>query len=512
MSVVSDTAIADTAAVATAIEVIGMSMRFGSFTALDSVSIKIEPGTFHALLGENGAGKSTLVKCMMGFHQATGGEMLVNGKEVRMTHPSDAQELGLGMVYQHFTLVPSLTGTENLVMSRAEVPALIDWPIESRDLHVFMKRMPFTAPLDVAVAELSAGEKQKLELLKQLYLGHRFLILDEPTSVLTPTEADEILGHVRALTEAGEITVLMITHKFREVTNFADDVTVLRNGHKVGGGAVSSHDHQSLATLMMGKAPEPGDTTRVFHEASPVLALRSARAIDRSGLKDIVIDELSVAAGEVVGIAGISGNGQSELMEMLTGQRKLRDGVVTVNGEPYHATRAEAKRHKIRYLPEEPLDNACAPTMSVADNLAFRLFDDGEGVWLNKRDLANQALEKIRTFNIKTRSPDEAVRTLSGGNIQRVALARELSGDVDLLIVSNPCFGLDFASVSRIRERLMAARNAGVAVLLISEDLDELLELADRLLVMCDGRLTLETTPQDVDLAVIGAHMSGQAA
>jgi len=199
------------------VEAISMTMRFGSFTALDDVSIKINPGTFHALLGENGAGKSTLVKCMMGFYAATSGQMLVAGREARMTHPRVAQSLGLGMVYQHFTLVPSLTGAENLVISRGDVPARINWREEAARLETFMAAMPFTAPLNVAVAELSAGEKQKLELLKQLYLGNRFLVLDEPTSVLTPGEADEILSHVRALTKAGEVTVLMITHKFREV-------------------------------------------------------------------------------------------------------------------------------------------------------------------------------------------------------------------------------------------------------------------------------------------------------
>ena len=216
-----------TEAGAISVEAVNMTMRFGDFTALDQVSINIPAGSFHALLGENGAGKSTLVKCIMGFYRATEGELLVAGQEARLSDQKMAQNRKLGMVYQHFTLVPSLTAVENLVISRADIPAVIDWRRERRRLDAFMADMPFSVPLDQPVSRLAAGEKQKLEILKQLYLGNRFLILDEPTSVLTPAEANEVLSHVRALTDAGEITVLMITHKFREVTAFADNVSIL---------------------------------------------------------------------------------------------------------------------------------------------------------------------------------------------------------------------------------------------------------------------------------------------
>ncbi|TIW93051.1 MAG: ATP-binding cassette domain-containing protein, partial [Mesorhizobium sp.] len=215
---------------AVGVETIGMTMRFGAFTALDDVSVKVPAGSFHALLGENGAGKSTLVKCMMGFYHPTSGDILVDGHEVAIASPRDASALGLGMVYQHFTLVPSLTGAENLVISREKVPGIIDWRRERADLAQFMQRMPFKLPLHVKVAELAAGEKQKLEIIKQLYLGRNFLVLDEPTSVLTPGEAQEVLGLVRDMTRAGGLTVLMISHKFHEVTAFADDITVLRKG------------------------------------------------------------------------------------------------------------------------------------------------------------------------------------------------------------------------------------------------------------------------------------------
>ena len=330
------------------VELVGSTMRFGHFTALDNVSLQIAPGTFHALLGENGAGKSTLVKCLLGFYAATAGSVLVNGKQVLIDNPKAAQLLGLGMVYQHFTLVPSLTGAENLVISRRDVPARIDWLQENKLLDSFMRQMPFSVPLNQQVQTLSAGEKQKLEILKQLYLGNRFLVLDEPTSVLTPDEATEILGHVRALTQAGEITVLMITRKFREVTQFADEVTVLRAGKHVGHGKVADLSHAEMARMMMGQSVEVSAPQRNAIDGQEVLALNNVRAVDKSGFKDINIDQLSVCAGEIAGIAGISGNGQSELMEILTGQRSLIAGTLRVNGELYQATRAQARRHKVR--------------------------------------------------------------------------------------------------------------------------------------------------------------------
>ncbi|MBB93203.1 MAG: ABC transporter ATP-binding protein [Rhodobacteraceae bacterium] len=494
------------------VEAVAMTMRFGAFTALDNVTMKVRKGTFHALLGENGAGKSTLVKCMMGFYHATEGNVLVDGKDAVIRDPVDAQKLGLGMVYQHFTLVPSLTGAENLVISRADAPSVIQWRAERARLDAFLSSMPFKVPLDRPVSRLSAGEKQKLEILKQLYLGSRFLILDEPTSVLTPAEADEVLGHVRALCEAGQISVLMITHKFREVTTFADDVSVLRRGVLAGHGAVKDLTHDDMARMMMGAQPEAAQVTRTATAGAPVLTLNQARASDRSGLKTIDIEALDVKAGEILGIAGVSGNGQTELMEMLTGQRRLTGGDIRIHGAPYHATRKEQKALKVRYLPEEPLQNACAPRMSVAENIAFRIFDEDNGerrLWKSARQILSNAEARIAEFNVKTASPHAPIASLSGGNVQRAVLSRELTGDVDLLIVANPCFGLDFAAVAAIRERIVEARNRGVAVLLISEDLDEILELSDRIVVMSDGQIVFETTSQNADTAEIGSYMAG---
>ncbi|PRY26316.1 nucleoside ABC transporter ATP-binding protein [Aliiruegeria haliotis] len=502
-----------TEAGAISVEALHMTMRFGEFTALDDVSINIQAGSFHALLGENGAGKSTLVKCIMGFYHATAGELLVAGREAFMTDPKIAQSLGLGMVYQHFTLVPSLTAAENLVISRADAPGVINWRREREKLAQFMATMPFSVPLDLPVSRLAAGEKQKLEILKQLYLGNRFLILDEPTSVLTPAEADEVLGHVRALTRAGEITVLMITHKFREVTAFADEVSILRRGRYVGGGKVGEMSVEEMSRAMMGTAPEVSKRPRAATNGREIMRLSGVEAQDRTGLKTIRIDEISLKSGEILGVAGISGNGQMELMEVLTGQRRMTGGEITVNGQPFAATRAEARAHKLRYLPEEPLRNACAPRMSVAENLAFRTFDTGGNgrtrFWKDDRAIARNASTLIEDFKVKTSSPAARIASLSGGNVQRAVLGRELTGEVDALIVSNPCFGLDFAAVSSIRDRLVEARNNGTAILLISEDLDEIMELSDRILVMSEGRVAFETPIASADVSEIGQHMAG---
>lgn len=493
------------------VETLGMTMRFGAFTALDACSIKIAPGSFHALLGENGAGKSTLVKCMMGFYQATSGQMLVDGREARITDPKVAHARGLGMVYQHFTLVPSLTVAENLVISREDVPNVIDWRAERLNLQTFMAQMPFQLPLDQPVRTLAAGEKQKLEILKQLYLGRRFLILDEPTSVLTPDEADEVLSHMRRLCQEGAISVLMITHKFREVTAYADEVSVLRRGKLVGGGKVADLSHDDMAALMMGDAQLARPADRSGTRGAPVLELDGIRAVDRTGLKDIEVDGLRVHAGEIVGVAGISGNGQSELMEILTGQRPCQSGEIRVNGRAYTASRTEAQSHNIRFLPEEPLFNACAPRMSVSDNIGFRSFDTDGGFWLSRRKMRARAETLVRQFKVKTTTIDAPISALSGGNVQRAVLARELSGEVDLLIISNPCFGLDFSAVSEIRARIMTARNEGAAVLIMSEDLDEIMELTDRVLVMSEGRVTYEAATAEADISSIGYHMGGHA-
>jgi simple sugar transport system ATP-binding protein len=498
------------------VEVLGLTKRFGPLVALDDVSLKVAAGSFHALLGENGAGKSTLVKCLVGYHPPDAGSVVIAGRERDIRTPHDAHALGIGMVYQHFTLVPSMTVAENLVMARADVPAVVHWPRERARLAEFMTTVPFALDLDAPVARLAAGEKQKCEILKQLYLRRRVMILDEPTSVLTPAEADEVLGMLKAMAARGDVTVLMITHKFREVMAFADSVTVLRRGRLAGQGRVADLTPSRLAEMMVGtREIAPAATPRRnAHRADGVPRLSVDSLVVENDAGRVVVDHVSlgVRPGEIVGIAGVSGNGQRELVEALVGQRTPVAGEVRVDGVPFRAT-----RHAIRFfgafsLTEEPLRSACVANMSVEENMALRTFDRAPlaaGPWLLRQPLRAQAKRWIAEFGVKTSGPDAPMATLSGGNVQRAVLARELSEDVSVLVAANPVFGLDFAAVAEIHARILAARDAGAAVLLVSEDLDELLELSDRVLVIFGGHIVHETSAADADIAIIGPSMAG---
>ncbi len=497
------------------LETIGMTKIFGSLTALDDVSIKVNAGTLHALLGENGAGKSTLVKCIMGFYQPTRGSVLIDGHEAEVRNPRDAHAHGIGMVYQHFTLVPSLTAAENLVISRAHPPAVIDWRKEMAALGEFLDRMPFRVPLDVPVAGLAAGEKQKLEILKQLYLDQHFLILDEPTSVLTPGEADEVLGLLRDMTKAGDLTILMISHKFREVTAFADEFSVLRHGKLTGGGVVSETSVDEMSRMMIGetKIRERAARKPLAEHPATVMEIAGLSANDDQGLPAVETVNLKVHAGEIVGIAGVSGNGQSELVEVLSGQREATTGQIIIDNKNFEPIREHMDRFKVFGLQEEPLRNAAVPRMTVAENIAFRTFDKPPitslNWWLSPGPMRQKARELIAAYRVKTPSTEEFMENLSGGNVQRAVLARELSSPVDVLIVANPCFGLDFASVAEIRSQIMEQRNRGAAVLLVSEDLDEILELADRIAVMSGGKINYVVAAADADRTSIGRAMAG---
>lgn len=499
---------------APSLETRAMSKSFGAMAALDNVSIRVAPGSFHALLGENGAGKSTLVKCIMGFYEADSGAVLLDGKQVTITSPKHARDHGIGMVYQHFTLVPCMTAAENLVIARADTPRVIDWRAEWRRLDAFMQRMPFRVPLNARVSDLSAGEKQKLEILKLLYLDQRFLILDEPTSVLTPAEADEMLGLLGGMARRGEVTVLMISHKFREVKAYCDGFSVLRHGRLTGTGDAQTAPVEEMSRLMIGETELRARAPRTAHAVTrPVLQLDGLMASDGEGRRLLDGVSLTVGAGEILGIAGVSGNGQAALVEVLAGQRRLAAGRLAVEGVPLHPGRRDFDRFRVFGLPEEPLKNAAVPRMSVADNIALRRFDKapiaGALGLISPKRIREHGEDLIARFRVRTPSAAAPIATLSGGNVQRAILARELSQDVGVLIAANPCFGLDFASVAEIRSRIMEQRNRGAAVLLISEDLDEILELSDRIAVMSEGRITHVAPVAQTDRAEIGRHMAG---
>ena len=522
---------------ALALSTVNLTKRFGSFVAMDAVSIDVRPGTVHALLGENGAGKSTLVKAVVGYHVAEEGAVTIDGREHAITSPVMARQLGIGMVYQHFTVVPGMTVAENLLLAKGELPAIVPWHKVRQELSEFLATTPFKLDLDVRPMDLSAGEKQKLEILKQLYLKPRLLILDEPTSVLTPQEADEVLGLLRDRAHAGDVSIIMITHKFREVMDVADDVSVLRRGRLMCTGRVADTSPAALAAAMVGEADAKHQTAHVAPDpaqmaealgmsAAPTDPMPINKAMTQSPrlrVKDLCVLgdrgelavnrlSLGVQAGEILGIAGVSGNGQRELMEALVGQRNRESGEVWIKDEPYHARRQQNQRLNVRSLPEEPLRNACVGDLSVAMNIGLRRFDQAPASragWLKPSVLRAQAKSLIAEYRVKTQGEGAAIKSLSGGNVQRAVLARELDGQVDVLLVSNPVFGLDFAAVAEIHSRLRKVREQGGAVLLVSEDLDELLSLADRIAVISEGQLVHECPARGADRRVLGAFMAG---
>jgi simple sugar transport system ATP-binding protein len=321
---------------------------------------------------------------------------------------------------------------------------------------------------------------------------------------------------MRSLADSGELTIIIITHKLKEVMAFADEVTVLRRGKQAGGGKVAALTPADMTTMMIGEAHTPATLARSGDpEADARLTIRDLHCLGDHGRAGLDIAALDVRPHEIVGIAGVSGNGQRELLEVLGGQRPPIGGEIRVSNQSYHARRNEMHALGVRLLPEEPLRNACAPGMSVISNLNLRTFDrrdtGARRFWLDRRRMAERGRAMIDMFGIRTPSPDAPIGALSGGNVQRTVLARELDGDVEVLVVANPCFGLDVKAVAEIRARIVAARNAGTAVLLISEDLDEILELSDRIVVMCEGKIVYETASVGADAHEIGRHMAGHA-
>ncbi len=495
-----------------AVETVAVSKHFGVFAALDAVSLRVSNGCLHALLGENGAGKSTLVKCLLGYYTADDGAFVINGIEEHIAVPADADRLGIGMVYQHFTLVPAMTVLENLVIARTDGRAVIDWQAERRALESFMVSMPFRLPLDAVVGELSAGERQKAEILRQLYLERRILVLDEPTSTLTPMEATDILTTLRQLSRDHGMTVIMITHKLREVLEFADEVSVLRKGRMVGGGRLADQSAAGLTAMLIGEKDVPSRVSHDKRQEGPAyLELDGIRTAGTGLEAGLDIPTLKLHSGEIVGIAGVSGNGQAQLVKLLAAMIEPEVGAIRVAGKPYDGTRVQARRLGVRIIPEEPLRNACSPEMSLSDNLSLRAFDHDRNplAWLPMGWMRDHARQLVAAYGIRASSLLSPMRTLSGGNVQRAVLARELEGDVRLLVISNPCFGLDITATAEIRARIVKARNAGAAVLLLSEDLDEILEMSDRIAVMHSSRIIYEVDAKAVDTQTIGHYMVG---
>ncbi len=491
-----------------------ITRRFGPVLANDRVSLELHAGEVHALVGENGAGKSTLMKVLYGMYPPQAGEIEVEGRPVRIASPADAMRLGLGMVHQHFLLVDTLTVAENVVLGREPRGALGSFAPATAERQVAELAARYHLPIDphARVADLSVGEQQRVEILKVLFRGARVLILDEPTAVLTPQEVDELFGVLRELRDAGTAIVL-ITHKLAEVRSLADRVTVMRAGRVVGGGAAATLSVERMAELMVGHVPPPLDQRLARAPGEPVLEARDLVVHDARGLPAVRGVSLEVRAGEIVGVAGVEGNGQHELVECLAGLRAAHTGTVRIAGRDVtgRSTRAHAEAG-LAHIPADRLRRGLVAEMTSAENLVLgRQREAAHGAWLGGPALVERARAPLAGFDVRPAEPGMRAGRLSGGNQQKLVAARELTRTARALIAAHPTRGVDLGAVDALHRRLIAARDAGLGVLLVSSELSEILALADRIVVLAGGRIVHETTPSATDERTLGLWMTGRA-
>ena len=490
------------------LELTGISKQYPAVRANDDIHLKVAPGQIHAVLGENGAGKSTLMKIIYGAVQPDEGEMIWNGKQVEVASPAQARALGISMVYQHFSLFDTLTAAENVWLG-------LDKSLPLAEVTERIRQVAAGYGLDVdplrPVHTLSVGERQRVEIVRALLTNPQLLILDEPTSVLTPQAVEKLFVTLRKLSDEG-CAILYISHKLDEIRNLCHHCTVLRGGKVTGEVDPTQETNASLSRLMIGAEP-PALMHRPSNAGDVVLSVKnlSLPQLDPFGvsLKQIGLD---VRAGEIVGVAGVSGNGQQELMAALSGEdRRAPAGSVSLFGRDIAAASPGARRAQgLHFVPEERLGRGAVPTLSLAQNtLLTRQEAVGSGGWLDLAATRRMAADLIARFNVKAGGPDAAARSLSGGNLQKFIVGREIDARPKLLIISQPTWGVDVGAAAQIRGELLALRDAGCALLVVSEELDELFEISDRLVVIAQGRLSPSVATADATREMIGEWMSG---
>ncbi|MEZ4671567.1 MAG: ABC transporter ATP-binding protein [Anaerolineae bacterium] len=490
------------------LEMRSVTKRFGDLTANDHIDLVIEPNEIHALLGENGAGKSTLMKILYGLYQPDEGEIIVNRQKSVFKSPVDAIRHGIGFVSQHFSLVPTFTVAENVVLG-FEDSRLINRDDIKHLVSNTARKYGFDVDPTAVVRNLSVGQQQRVEILKALYRNCRVLILDEPTAVLTPRDAEALFDTLRAL-QRQNLSVIIITHKLEEVMAISQRVTVLRLGKVVGQETTSQTNPQALARLMMGRSVV-NVTRKTVHQAEQLVALEVSHLTvnDNRGLPALRDVSFQVHANEVVGIAGVAGNGQSELVAILSGLIRPASGEVRVKGKPAAFGDPRALDHlRVARIPEDRLKGVVG-NLTVAENLALEQIGNfTQTGHLKRRQIDEMAKWLIADFQIKAK-PGDRVRTLSGGNIQKVILARTLSREPHVVIAAQPTRGLDIGATEYVHQKLLEQKERGAGVLLVSEDLDETLLLSDRVLVMFAGQLVGEYRADEVDLDRISLLMAG---
>jgi ABC-type uncharacterized transport system ATPase subunit len=494
------------------LELRGITKRFGSLVANDRIDLSVAPGQVHALLGENGAGKTTLMNVLYGLMQPDEGEILLDGKAVRFHSPKDAIAAGIGMVHQHFMLVPVFTVAENVTLGIEETnrAGLLDRRKTRRDVGALSQRYGLEVNPDALVEDLPVGIQQRVEIVKALVREATVLILDEPTAVLTPAETEDLFRIIRRLKDGGT-SIVFISHKLKEVQAIADTITVLRRG-KVVGQRPPGTTEDELALLMVGRDVQLRVSKGAAQPGEVVLDVAGLTVGDQAGR--VLVNEMSfqVRAGEILGVAGVQGNGQTELCEALMGLRPTMAGRVTLNDQNLtRATPAQRLSAGIAYVPEDRQEDGLIGEFSVADNMVLDQYNKppfASGINLQLGAIAANATERVREFDVRTTSTQTPVGTLSGGNQQKVILARELAHEHKVLIASQPTRGLDVGSIEFVHRRIVEQRDQGVAVLIVSAELDEIYALADRIAVMYEGKIT-GIRPPTVPVEELGLLMAG---
>ena len=499
----------------------GITKRFPGVLANDHVNFTLERGEIHALLGENGAGKSTLMNILYGLYDPDEGEIQVDGKAIRLSGPHDAIDHGIGMVHQHFMLVPPLTVTENIMLGQESLVgctkplgglAVLDRRIAAARIQDLSQQYGLQVDANAYIKDLPVGAQQRVEIVKALYRQADILILDEPTAVLTPQEADELFVIMRSMVKQGK-SIIFITHKLREVFAVADRISVMRAGQMVGSVKPAEATRELLALMMVGRKVILQVDKVAANPGEPVLRLEDLCVLDDR--RHMAVDGVSLEAraGEILGIAGVQGNGQTELVEALTGLRKVEEGRVLLLGEDTtHARPREIIEAGVAHVPEDRHKHGLVLSFPIRDNFVLCTYyrsPFANGIELDFPQMADEAERLVRMFDVRTPSIETSAGSLSGGNQQKVIVARELSRSVKLLIANQPTRGLDVGSIEFIHRRIVDARDKGSAVLLVSAELDEIMSLSDRIAVMYKGRILATLDAQEATREQLGLLMAG---
>ena len=491
-------------------------MEFPAVLANDDVSLDIRKGEVFALVGENGAGKTTLMNILYGIHEPTNGEVYIRGRKVERFSPKTAISMGVGMVHQHFMLVPSFTVAQNIVMSREprRLGVLFDNKAAEAAAQKLVEEYGLVVDPAAVVREIGVGLQQRVEILKTLYRGADILILDEPTAVLTPQETDELFDVIRRIVREKQMTVIIITHKLYEVMAISDRVGVMRQGRLAGLENTRDVNEKILASMMVGRPVLFDHLEKTGETGDVVIGVEDLRVGDNRGLEAVRGVSLSVRAGEVLGIAAIEGNGQSELLEAICGLRRAESGHVRIGGEDVtNRSPGEIRARGLANIPEDRLATGVDKFASVTDNLLVGRQRDKEfnalGFHQKRSSIERYASELYERFDIRGAGVDTEVGSMSGGNMQKVVVAREFSYDTPALVISQPTRGVDIGAMEFIHTRIIEKRNSGCAVLLSSADLDEVFRLSDRIITLYEGRVTGEFRADSITKEEIGYYMTG---